>query len=113
MSHWRDCDLSTYIRGGTRRKLNEEPNCKTHTPEQVLLMAVLARAIQDATGNQPNERREALKWLRADDTADWSLIWLLREIGWPACTRWRIWRFVNSGEQLDLGTLRMRARLRA
>lgn len=110
MSHWRDGDLSTYMRGKYKQTVKADDCYKQpDTPEQLLLLAVLTRAIQDATGNVPNERREALHWLRADDCAEWSLIWLLREIDWPPCSRRRIWRFVNSGEALDVSALRARA----
>lgn len=72
------------------------------TPERALFAAILTRAIQDARGTPPVQRREARAWLKADSTEEWSFLWLIDRLGWPPCSRWRIWRYVNSPDAPDI-----------
>lgn len=107
MTHWRDCDLSSgSVRapqsGGGMGTVGAVTTLPTHEPERALLSAVLTRAIQDARGTPPKERREARAWLRSDETTDWSFLWLIAQLGFPPCSRWRIWRYVNSPDAPDI-----------
>lgn len=66
-------------------------------PEVKLFFAILTRALQDAVMQDRSlatARREARKWLRSSESGAWSCGWILEQIGWPPCSRWRMWRYV-------------------
>lgn len=55
------------------------------TPEKRLLLAVLARALEDACGNgrhgaRKNTREEANEWVESDSIKKWSFLWICEHV---------------------------------